>query len=164
MKNIKVLILSLFLAQGVLALNFEAGSSGGSGGYPFSDNPPSDFLRINSIRLCGAQLVDSIEVTYVDSSAKGNIYSYGKHGRDGGSCSTLHFWAGEYITSASGRYGSKVDSLIITTNFGRTIRKGGSGGPATFEYKGDDQFMISGFKGRSGSLVDAIGVIYTKMY
>jgi len=159
----KLSLTALLCVSGITsAVEFEAGSSGGGGGSPFSDNPPSDFSHIANITLCGGSKIDSILVNYEDLS--GNTYSFGKHGGNGGSCETLYFWSGEYIRSISGKHGSAVDSLSITTNQGRVLKKGGSGGYATFKYTASDQFKISGFKGRSGSRLDAVGVIYSQDY
>ena len=152
----------LVISMSVYSLEFEAGPSGGAGGTPFLDNPPSDYLQINSIKICSGSVIDSIETTYEDSS--GNIYSYGRHGGGGGSCSTLFFWAGEYITTLSGKYASKIDSITIKTNFGRVLTKGGSGSIGVFNYTANAQFSIAGLKGRKGSIIDAIGVVYFKTY
>ncbi len=161
MKNLLLLMLAC-LSAGTIAAQFEAGSSGGGGGAAFLDNPPTDFLQLDRVILCGGRLVDSIETVYVDGS--GNIYSYGKHGGNGGSCKTLNFMSGEYISKVSGKSGSEVDSLTIRTNMGRTLSVGGTGGYSSFLYTGNDQFQIVGFKGRSGSRIDAIGVVYLQVY
>ncbi|MCL1128049.1 hypothetical protein L2764_27335 [Shewanella surugensis] len=57
-----------------------------------------------------------------------------------------------------------MDSITISTNYGQTLTKGGGGGPAQFSYTTSDEFQIAGFKGRSGSIIDAIGVIYHRYY
>ncbi|WP_018276167.1 jacalin-like lectin [Teredinibacter turnerae] len=154
-----VLMLSSMVAG---AQKFEAGVSGGWGGTPFADNPPTDFSQIHDITLCGGSVVDSISTNIED--VYGNVQSYGKKGGNGGSCSTLYFYSGEYITSVTGRYGSRVDRMVITTNYGRTLSKGGNGGGGDFKYTANDQFQIAGFAGRSGSKLDAVGVIYLRSY
>ncbi|AJQ92836.1 jacalin-like lectin [Gynuella sunshinyii] len=161
MKKLLLMMLTCFSA-GAIAAQFEAGNSGGGGGVAFFDNPPNDFLQLDRVTLCGGRLVDSVEVVYIDGS--GNVYSYGKHGGNGGSCKTLNFMSGEYISKVSGKSGSEVDSLTITTNMGRTLSVGGSGGDSGFLYTGNGQFQIVGFKGRSGSRIDAIGVVYLQTY
>lgn len=141
---------------------FSAGPSGGQGGVAFYDDPPSTFLQLDYIKLCGHKLVDSIEVAYKDT----NNYPqhYGRHGGNGGYCKVLSFWSGEYITSVSGNHGRYVDSLKITTNQGKSIEVGTYSVAGKFEYTGNDQFTIAGFKGRSQTLIDAIGVVYFQKY
>ncbi|MBU2712205.1 jacalin-like lectin [Zooshikella harenae] len=157
---LSVMAMSVSLAAS--AAQFEAGVSGGRGGQAFFDNVPSDFMALHSITVCAGSVIDSIEVKYEDTS--GNIHSYGKHGGNGGSCSTLDFTAGEYITSVSGKYGSILDSLVIKTNRGNVLAKGGSGGSGEYKYTANAQFSIAGFKGKSARLVDAIGVVYRQTY
>ncbi|MGI0117672.1 jacalin-like lectin [Zooshikella sp. RANM57] len=157
---LSVMAMSVSLAAS--AAQFEAGISGGGGGQPFFDNVPSDFMALHSITVCSGSVIDSIEVKYADRS--GNIHSYGKRGGNGGSCSTLDFTAGEYITSVSGKFGSTVDSMIIRTNRGNVLAKGGSGGYSDYKYTANAQFSIVGFKGKSARLVDAIGVVYRQTY
>lgn len=160
----RLLALMFFTSLSLTAysLEFEAGSSGGMGGNTFIDNPPSDFFTINSMRICSGSVVDSIETTYKDVS--GNTYSYGRKGGNGGSCSTLYFQSGEHIASVSGKYGNVIDSIVITTNYGRVLSKGGSGGKKAYKYTGNDQFTIAGFKGASANVMDSIGVIYYQTY
>ena len=150
------------LSSSLFAVEFESGNSGGAGGGAFFDDPPANYSSINSITLCGGTYVDSIEVRY--ENQLGQVYSYGKHGGGGGSCSTLYFWSGEHIVSITGRSGRLIDSLAIVTNYGRVLKKGGNGGDASFKYTGNQQFQIAGFKGRSGSLIDAIGVVYFQLF
>lgn len=64
----------------------------------------------------------------------------------------------------SGKYGNRVDSIVIRTNQGNVLAKGGFGGPGEYKYTANAQFSIVGFKGRSGNVIDAIGVVYRQVY
>ena len=62
------------------------------------------------------------------------------------------------MTEIHGRSGTFVDSLVIITSTGHTYSFGGGGGP-TFRYVVPPNRSITGFCGRSGIYIDAIGVV-----
>jgi len=151
MKRFLFAIGTIFFSIHSHAQVFEAGLSGGMGGSEFRD---SAHTSIQSVTLCGSSLVDSIKVTYVDGTGV-------KRGGNGGSCSTLHLrGSGTFYPSrlvlVSGCYnGNTINSLTLKDSNGVTITKGECHG-MPFRYATDD---VIGFKGRSASLLDAIGVI-----
>jgi hypothetical protein len=81
-------------------------------------------------------------------------------GGNGGTLSEFAIEDDEYITSLRGRCAPYVDSLVIHTNKRTSIQYGGTGGST--DYKLDIQYPnqeLVGFLGRSGSWLDAIGVV-----
>ncbi|MDF3013422.1 MAG: hypothetical protein K0Q78_1626 [Cellvibrio sp.] len=154
MKRFLLAISAVFFSISSYAQVYEAGLSGGMGGSAFRDSAHTD---IQSVTLCGGSLVDSIKVTYVDGSAV-------KHGGNGGSCSTLNIRGSgvdSRLVSVKGCYnGNTINSLTLGDANGTTITKGGCTG-LRFEYTSDN---IIGFKGRSATLLDAIGVISSTQF
>jgi hypothetical protein len=118
-------------------------SYGGGGGSKF------DPEYIKSLAIRSGSGVDAI------------IINEEIHGGGGGSLSTtLEFDSDEYICSVDIRSGSRVDNLVFTTNKGRSIGGGGSGG---------SKYMLSNIRviaigGRSGSRLDQIEISYVENY
>jgi hypothetical protein len=81
------------------------------------------------------------------------------HGGDGGSEGQFDVDSGDYIVGTSGRYGKKIDSLIIQTNNKYSERYGG-GGDASYSYVLSPNLEIVGLLGRSGDEVDSIGAVF----
>lgn len=131
------------------------GPSGGLGGTAFDDSGSG----ITSIKLCGATLVDSIETTYVGGAVV-------KHGGNGGTCETMHFpGVGVVLPGVSSTplqkitgcfNGNTINSLTLVRSDGATLTKGICTG-VPFSY-GTPGYSISGFYGRSATLLDAIGI------
>lgn len=131
---------------------------GGSGGGPFDDvaAAPADVIAIKSVRIRHGWMVDAIQVEYLLSNGK--TYTAAGHGGGGGGESTITFEEGETIIRVEGRSGSLIDQLTFTTRTrsGKTQTYGpyGGGGGGPFVIGGN----VKGFFGRSGSMLDAIGV------
>jgi Jacalin-like lectin domain len=85
-------------------------------------------------------------------------------GGGGGVRKVLSLQPGEYITEVSGRYGSLVDSITTRTSRSQTMTWGGLGGVKGFDYQAPPGTQIVGFWGRSGQLIDAIGVLMATPY
>jgi hypothetical protein len=128
--------------------------SGGSGGAPFIEMAAPSGV-ISKITIRSGKFIDGIQLTY---RYKHQISSK-LHGGLGGLSKTFILNKGEYITELGGRSGKYVDSIYIKTNRGRIERWGGNGGQRSFKFLGTNNAPIQGIWGRSGSLLDAIGVI-----
>ncbi len=128
------------------------GPSGGWGGSEFADNPPPN-ARVTAVNIRSGDTVESVQMV-LDS---GNLP---RHGGTGGTPHVFELDEGESITSIEGRYGDVVDSLTIHTSNERTSpRYGGTGGRVPYAYNPTKKDRIVGFSGRSGSEVEAIGVV-----
>jgi hypothetical protein len=130
-------------------------ASGGPGGSPFVDMAVSKG-RITAITVRSGKFIDSIQLTYQYGKKRVNGSA---HGGKGGKSGTLKLSAGEFITEFSGRSGKYVDSIYIKTNKNRSKKWGGSGGNNRFKFTGSKQSPILGIWGRSGALLDAIGIV-----
>lgn len=130
-------------------------ASGGPGGSPFVDMAVSKG-RITAITVRSGKFIDSIQLTYQYGSKR--VIGLA-HGGKGGNSQTFKLRAGEFITEFSGRSGKYVDSIYIKTSKNRSKKWGGNGGGNTFKFTGSKQLPILGIWGRSGALLDAIGVV-----
>lgn len=116
---------------------------GGDGGSTFD----TDYIK--SLALRTGKVVDAI------------IINGNKHGGDGGSISTtLIFDSDEYISSITIRSGSLVDNLQFTTNKGRTIGGGGTGGSVNVL----NNIRVIAIGGKSGKKLDQIQITYVEDY
>lgn len=162
------LVLTAILASmSVMAEDVVLGPSGGMGGGYFADLVPAHYKLVGAT-LCGGSIVDSIQAIY---SANGQIIRGTKHGGNGGSCQTLMTSGSEFIIEVYGcRSSTTVTSLEISTNTGQSIKKGNGtcashdGNFLNLLYSIEDSSetltrRIRGFSGRSGSYLDAIGVV-----
>jgi hypothetical protein len=92
--------------------------------------------------------------------AVGSGFMGDQHGGSGGRLSVFSLDPDEYITGISGRYGDTIDSLRIQTNKRASQLYGGGGGNRDYRLEVPRDTQAVGFVGRSGNLVDAIGLIY----
>lgn len=89
------------------------------------------------------------------------------HGGSGGTEDDINLRSSEVITQFNGTYGSYVNTILLKTiitsgpNKGvtNTITRGNNPGPAAFFYEAPQGFYISGFCGRNGDYIDALGVL-----
>jgi hypothetical protein len=138
----------LFPSIPVLAATELSSARGGSGGATFLDMPTG---RIAKVRIRAGKYVDSIQVAY----RHGNKLVWGpRHGGAGGNQYDISIAKDERIIEIGGRSGKYVDAIYIRTNKKKYAVRGGNGGNP-FRVKG----KIIGFWGRSGSLLDAVGVV-----
>lgn len=134
------------------------GPSGGGGGGAFNDEPVLQAgTRVARIVIRTGDLVDSVEITHIRPDD--TLLTLPHHGGFGGGEQLLDLRAGERITQIDGRYGEFVDSINVRTNQGRVLSGGGGGGVDGYLYQAPTGFEIVGFFGRSGELMDAIGVV-----
>jgi|GEM_PF-2477011 len=123
-----------------------AGPSGSKGGYPFE----LSFANAFSLKICGANKVDSITVSNYNGT-------FTKVGGNGGICQTIVL-NGAAVYSISGQYTMEgLQYLIINTGVGSYLF-GYATGPFNFSY--ESSYGLGGLIGRSGSRIDAIGVIF----
>lgn len=143
--------------------NYRCGISGGTGGEPFFDDTvpgglPDESFAVR-LRIRYGTVVNSVQMIIDRPGAPETALPL--HGSDSGTLQTITLERGETIEQISGKYGVTVDSILIRTN-ARTLGPfGGSGGAADYIYMAPTGHEIIGFIGRSGSVVDAIGVIIT---
>ena len=157
---IAVLMLSLFAAIPSVvfsrdAINFGR-EFGGTGGAPFVEMVAPGGV-ISGISIRSGSLIDKIQLIYLyknNHTIKGT-----SRGGSGGNSKTFKLKKGEYITKLGGKYDKYINSIYIRTNKGRREKWGGSGGSKHFKFTGTKDSPIQGVWGRSGALLDAIGVI-----
>ncbi len=131
------------------------GPSGGVGGRPFDDEPPREGARVREVRVWAGGLVDAVQLVL---EIEGQLVERPKHGGAAGNLAVIRLADDEYLTEIYGRYSSYIDALNIRTTSGQTGRFGGQGGANDFLYVAPDGYRIVGFWGRSGRLLDSIGV------
>jgi hypothetical protein len=127
---------------------------GGTGGDAFDDLSDSGTLlgKIASITVRSGSLVDSITVQYGDKPGKAR-------GGSGGREDTFNLDDNEWLTELRGRSGSELDQVQFVLSSGRISPVyGGNGGQAFTERRYNS--VIKAFFGRSGSLVDQLGVYF----
>ncbi|KAJ9459880.1 hypothetical protein DIPPA_19624 [Diplonema papillatum] len=137
-------------------------SFGGSGGMVFTDALSLAGTEVRSIRIRAGQFVDQISITL----SSGATLSHGGHG---GMEKSLDLHPGEHLTTAEVcldfiRQGIApvISAASFTTNLGRYIENGLKT-TSRRTWKAETGWQISGFHGRSGALIDSIGVLYTKL-
>jgi hypothetical protein len=148
---------------------FRAGPVGGQGGRAFSDGPLLDRLggsQVARVFVRGDRFVDAVQVSY---RSGGDVVAGRRHGGSGGQEHGLDLARGEYITAVSGIRGTVVDQLVVDTNrreralvAGYHLRYFEPRSPfgAFYRFEAPPGTAIVGFFGRSGTFVDALGVIY----
>jgi hypothetical protein len=142
----------------------QAGPFGGTGGDPFSfmdlDTCLRSRTRISALKLRAGSRVDQLEVTYAGETGEKVEHHGGMGGSEG---ATTRLREGEVITEVSGRFGSRIDQLTITTSRGQKVSGGGMGGTHVFRFTPPPGSFIVGFSGRSGSGLDSL-VIHTAAF
>ncbi|RCV36278.1 hypothetical protein SETIT_7G305900v2 [Setaria italica] len=141
------------------------GTWGGSGGKPFymrASSPP----RLRSITLYHSSAIHFMACDYYSPAAAaaaqwGLPHSFGSKGVP----AVIELSAGEHVTAVAGtigHFGSVPDAVITSLTFrtstGRTYGPYGNKTTTTFSVPAADGACIVGFWGRSGWLLDAIGV------
>jgi hypothetical protein len=133
--------------------------AGGRGGSPFSDRDFPPGTRLVEIRIASGDTVDSIQGIY--QIPNGRIVEGARHGGGGGRVTSLRLDSDEFVIGLSGRYGDTIDSMRIQTNKRASQQFGGRGGDRDYRIDVPGRNQAIGFVGRSGSLLDAVGLIYT---
>jgi hypothetical protein len=160
-----VLLAIVILAAGTLGFGQTSSQTqivGGTGGNPFQDAAIPSNARISEVRIASGSFVDSVQLAY--TLPDGRTATGSLHGGTGGQVSTLRLDSDESIVAISGRYGQNIDSLRIHTNKRTSSLYGGSGGRQDFRIEVPSGNQVIGFIGRSGRYLDAIGLIYARVY
>jgi Jacalin-like lectin domain len=126
---------------------------GGDGGDGFSDDL-TQVTRLLGFVIRSGNRVDSIQAIY--QGADGTSFSGPQHGGNGGTQYAFAFSGDEAIIGVSGRAGSALDQISITTTKKTYGPFGGNGGDE-WEFPNTS---IGGIFGRSGARVDQIGFFY----
>lgn len=158
--NLMMLVISLLFPISLVFAG-TSGPSGGPGGSAFSDWPLANEV-ISEIKVRHGAAIDSLETIY-KNVVTGSYRSGGHHGGWGGSESSVHLAAEEYVNRIWGYYdyfGSivVVRKLGFRTSSGRWFGDYGVTSGAYFQYDIPPGTPLRGFKGRSGALLDAVGV------
>ena len=132
--------------------------AGGSGGTGFVDGDVLAGAGIVEVRVQAGDFVDSVQMIY--RLTDGRPLEAARHGGDGGRTEIFRLERGEYIVGLSVRCGDYVDSLRIHTNRRTSQLFGGSGGDRDFRIDVPEGNQATGFLGRSGMYIDAIGLTY----
>jgi hypothetical protein len=127
---------------------------GGPGGTPFVDLVAPGG-RISAITISSGKFIDRIKVEYRYK----NTVKRPSHGGPGGKEVSFRLKNREYITEFGGRSGKVVNSIYVKTNKGRVMKWGGKGGQNSFRFTATKSTPFAGVWGRSGGLLDALGVI-----
>lgn len=137
---------------------YKFGPSGGNDGGDFSDAPPPG-KKIKKIDIWAGDFVDGIQITWSNESPSE------KHGGGSGEPDTIRLAADEYLVGITGRYGRKLDSITFITSRGKEHPYGGEGGNVEYAYNATVPYLqdahIVGFFGQSGSVINAIGCIFS---
>jgi hypothetical protein len=134
---------------------------GGSGGGAFDDsNMLPATPEVKSVTISTADHLDRIELVL----RSGSVF---RHGGPTGNVQTLELAEGEAITSArlcTGAYqaGTRVFFVRLTSNQNRVLTGGTSTATCT-DFVAPAGRQISGFLGRAGDVVDALGFLYTPL-
>jgi hypothetical protein len=151
-----ILLLSAMIVGTSSALEiYILGPSGGEGGEGFTDEI-YDIHETSDLYIWTGSVVEGVTLKRGEEAVG---YS---HGTFKGTMHTFTLQQGEYITGISGKYGRFVDSIQIHTNRRVSPRYGGPGGSAEYIYEAPNGWEVAGFCGRSGDVIDAIGVVLRK--
>jgi hypothetical protein len=125
---------------------------GGSGGGAFIDLV-TPAQHITEVKISSGESIDTLQMV-MDSGP------LAKHGEsDGGTSNRVVLQSGEYLVAVSGYADTLLHALTFETNTGRRIGPFGKQTGAAFEIRVPAGQEIVGFRGRSGWLIDAIGVL-----
>ena len=136
--------------------------AGGSGGTAFFDDEVPAGAAIAEVRIQSGEFVDSVQMSYI--LPDGRSFEAARHGGAGGQAEVFRLDPGEFIVAISGRCGTYVDSLRIHTNRRTSMLFGGRGGDRDYRIDVPDGNQATGFMGRSGSYIDAIGLTYARSF
>ncbi len=131
---------------------------GGRGGSDFADRDIPSGARMSGIRIQAAERIDGIQALYTLPDGREVQGTY--HGGRGGRTNVFRLDSDEYVIGIYGRYGETVDSISIRTNKRTSQVFGGRGGNSDFRVEIPRDTAAIGFTGRSGDLIDAIGLAY----
>ena len=126
--------------------------SGGDGGDAFQDDL-AEVSRLIGLNIRAGEYVDALQCIW--STPAGSTVSGTQHGGGGGSLNQILLSNNEYIVRVDGRSGIYIDQLTFTTNLENVFGPFGGDGGDPFSLP---NLSVGGFFGRSGDLLDAVGV------
>lgn len=117
---------------------------------------------VSSITIRAGNRVDAVSLSVSAPTARTFA-----HGGTGGTATTLTLNSGEYITAMQVHWGTynshtRIFYIKFTTSSGRTVSGGTTTSTSTTVYA-PTGYQISGFHGRDGDEIDAIGAIFTRV-
>ena len=143
------------------------GPAGGTGGFDFDEVAPEG-SKIFLLLIRHGQppvgpprnVIIGIQAFYLNVTTGAALVGDPHGGTTGGFLDSVALGAGEVFTEISGRTEQFVNSMTVTTSLPRVLgRFGGPGGDSDYEFPpSNGPQEIVGFFGRSGALIDAIGV------
>jgi|HubBroStandDraft_3_1064219.scaffolds.fasta_scaffold15322_5 hypothetical protein len=143
----------------------QQGPSGGTGGGYCETNDVNPTWKLKSINVWSSSWIDRIDMEFDEGKAEPRPVHCG--GTGGQPNRVLTLAPREYIVRVKGRYGNFVDYLYVQTNgpSGMKFRDFGnknSTAMGEFDYIAPEGLAIAGFVIRSGTYVDAVGVVLRK--
>ena len=126
------------------------GPVGGTGGEWFEDRVPSG-AKVVSIRVWSSDYVNAVQFQLSTGWLP-------KHGGGGGRLSEIRLVQGEFINEIYGNSGVYIDQINFATSRGRTFGPYGGGGGSSYALGAPNDYAIVGLWGRSGQLLDRLGV------
>lgn len=158
------------LDEGVPSVNFEYGESetwGGPNVATFDDvGKVGDFIgkcaRISSIKFRTGEFVTALIVTYqgADTSTSQRKVHGAEDHQEG---YELYLENGDRIVEVTGQAGHYVDQMTVKTAAGHTTSGGVARTLPPFTWKAADGQVLLGFRGRSGSFLDQIKLVWVKL-
>ena len=132
---------------------------GGPGGGGFEDQPPQG-AKVVGVVIRSGELLDAIQVVY--RLPNGRLQPGNHHGGNGGGATTFELMLGETIIGVSGMAGGVVGGIRLHTNkrVSKVLGVGAHGHNIPFELSIPAGGEFVGFTGRSGDMVDAVGLRY----
>jgi hypothetical protein len=144
-----------------MPVNGPSGGSGGNSGDTDSDEgflqPGTRVARVVLSHDNSHNAVEGIQFTHVRHD--GTLLDLPHHGGFGGDQQDFDLVSNEHIVQISGTYDRFVNSITVATDIGHQLTVGNPVGAGAYTYQAPPGFEIVGFFGRSGTLVDAIGVV-----
>jgi hypothetical protein len=141
------------------------GPSGGTGGNSGDTDSDEGFLEVGtrvarvlvSFDSTNHHAVEGIQFTHLRNN--GSLLDLPHHGGFGGEQTNFDLASNEHIRKISGTYDRFVTSITIETDNPDHRTTLGDASGAKYEYDAPPGFEIVGFFGRSGTLIDAMGVV-----
>lgn len=161
MKTLTLIITTLYFFLPTASFNSyeysKTGLAGGSGGTGYKKIMPND-AEITFLEIYHGRLVDGITFYYIDGNGNEGHYHIGGYG---GQRSTYDLGDNVKLIGISGWEGKYVDSIRFHFSNGESTNLyGGNGGDKSYDMKIPASSLAVGFYGRSGRVIDSIGIMY----
>lgn len=133
---------------------------GGSGGGAFVDEWSRED-PIREVRICAGRSPKGDQVV-AGFQLRSNGGWHAMHGRIQGNCQSWRLYPNEALTGIFGQAGQYVDQLGFITSTGRRLGPWGGNGGSPFEMSVSSRDGDGALTGRSGDVLDAVGVAETE--